>query len=72
MPPRWAREAKQAVGTAYSSSSRVWYTVAAATRLDVWYVDLESSDPGSRIRFRLLFSTVHPLADHDCIVRVDG
>jgi glucoamylase len=47
-------------------------TPATGTRLDVWYVDLKSSDAGTRIRFRLQFSTVHPLADRDCIVRVDG
>jgi glucoamylase len=42
MPPRWSRGAKEAVGTAYSSSSRVWYTVAAGILTEVYYPTIDT------------------------------
>lgn len=42
LPPRWTRGAKEAVGTAYSSSSRVWYTVAAGVLTEVFYPTIDT------------------------------
>ena len=39
LPPRWTRGAKEAVGTAYSTASRVWYTVAAGILTEVYLPD---------------------------------
>lgn len=35
--PRWTRSAKDAVGTAYSASSRVWFTVSRGVVNEVYY-----------------------------------
>ncbi|HEX6941609.1 MAG TPA: glycoside hydrolase family 15 protein, partial [Gemmatimonadaceae bacterium] len=35
--PRWTRSAKDAIGTAYSSSSRVWFTVSRGMVNEVYY-----------------------------------
>src|SRR6185312_1524339 len=37
IPPRWTRGAKDAVGTAYSAASRLWYTLAQGTVTEVYY-----------------------------------
>ena len=42
MPPRWSRGAKEAVGTAYSTASRVWYTVAAGILTEIYYPTLDT------------------------------
>lgn len=42
MEPRWSRGAKVAVGTAYSTSSRVWYTLDYACVTEVYYPTLDS------------------------------
>src|SRR5437868_12738788 len=42
MPPRWTRGAKEAVGTAYSTASRVWYTVAAGVLTEVFYPTVDT------------------------------
>ena len=42
MPPRWTRGAKEAVGTAYSTASRVWYTVAAGILTEVYYPTIDT------------------------------
>src|SRR5258705_2249576 len=42
LPPRWTRGAKEAVGTAYSSSSRVWYTVAAGVLTEIFYPTIDT------------------------------
>src|ERR1035441_4716201 len=42
IPPRWTRGAKDAVGTAYSSSSRVWYTVANGVITEVYYPTIDT------------------------------
>jgi GH15 family glucan-1,4-alpha-glucosidase len=42
LPPRWTRGAKEAVGTAYSSSSRVWYTVAAGVLTECFYPTIDT------------------------------
>jgi glucoamylase len=39
--PRWTRGAKEAVGTAYSTASRVWYTVAAGIVTEVYYPTID-------------------------------
>jgi glucoamylase len=42
LPPRWTRGAKDAVGTAYSTASRVWYTVAAGILTEVYYPTIDT------------------------------
>ena len=42
IPPRWSRGAKDAVGTAYSVSSRVWYTIANGVVTEVYYPTIDS------------------------------
>jgi len=37
MAPRWTRSAKDAVGTAYADSSRVWFTVARGILNEVYF-----------------------------------
>jgi glucoamylase len=37
MPPRWTRGAKDAIGTAYAASSRVWFTLAQGTLTEIYY-----------------------------------
>jgi glucoamylase len=37
IPPRWTHGAKEGVGTAYSSSSRVWFTVWNGVLTEVYY-----------------------------------
>ena len=40
--PRWTRGAKVAIGTAYSSSSRVWYTLDFGCITEVYYPTIDS------------------------------
>ncbi len=40
--PRWTRGAKAAVGTAYSTSSRVWYTLECGCVTEVYYPTIDS------------------------------
>lgn len=40
--PRWTRGAKDAVGTAYSVSSRVWYTIANGVITEVYFPTIDS------------------------------
>jgi glucoamylase len=40
--PRWTRGAKSAVGTAYSTSSRLWYTLERGTLTEVYYPTIDS------------------------------
>lgn len=42
MAPRWTRGAKEAVGTAYSGASHVWYTVAAGILTEVFYPTIDT------------------------------
>jgi glucoamylase len=42
IPPRWTRGAKDGVGTAYSVSSRVWYTVANGVITEVYYPTIDT------------------------------
>jgi glucoamylase len=42
LPPRWTRGAKEAVGTAYSTASRVWYTIAAGILTEVYYPTIDT------------------------------
>ena len=39
--PRWTRGGKQAVGTAYTRASRVWYTCAAGVLTEAYYPTLD-------------------------------
>jgi len=40
--PRWTRGTKLAVGTAYSTSSRVWYTLDHGCVTEVYYPTIDS------------------------------
>ena len=40
--PRWTRGAKTAVGTAYSTSSRVWYTLDQGGVTEIYYPTIDS------------------------------
>ena len=42
LPPHWTRGAKEAVGTAYSTASRVWYTVAAGVVTEVYFPTIDT------------------------------
>jgi glucoamylase len=42
VPPRWTRGSKEAVGTAYSTASRVWYTVAAGILTELFYPTIDT------------------------------
>src|ERR1051325_10577682 len=42
LPPRWTRGAKEAVGTAYSTASRVWYTIAAGIVTEVYFPTIDT------------------------------
>lgn len=41
IPPRWTRSDKQAVGTARSASSRLWYTVAGGIVSEVYFPTID-------------------------------
>lgn len=40
--PRWTRGAKDAVGTAYAVSSRIWYTLANGINTEVYYPTIDT------------------------------
>src|SRR5262249_26305245 len=40
-PPRWTSSDKQAVGTAYSASSRVWFTLSAGILNEIYYPTID-------------------------------
>ena len=40
--PRWTRGAKDAIGTAYAVSSRVWYTLANGVLTEVYYPTIDT------------------------------
>jgi glucoamylase len=42
LEPRWTRGAKAAVGTAYSTSTRVWYTLDCACVTEVYYPTIDT------------------------------
>jgi glucoamylase len=42
LEPRWTRGAKVAVGTAYSTSSRVWYTLDSGCVTEVYYPTIDT------------------------------
>ena len=56
IPPRWTRSAKDIVGTAYSTSSRIWFTASAGVLNEIYYPDHRSAAgprpavPGQRRR----------------------
>ena len=56
--PRWTHGAKVAVGTAYSTSSRVWYTLDAGCVTEVYYPRIDTP----QIRdLQFLFTDGEPL-----------
>ncbi len=41
IPPRWTRSAKDVVGTAYSSVSRVWFTLSKGVLNEIYYPTID-------------------------------
>ncbi|MFQ6096586.1 MAG: glycoside hydrolase family 15 protein [Armatimonadota bacterium] len=41
MPPRWASSSKDGVGTAYSASSRVWFTISHGILNEIYYPTID-------------------------------
>src|SRR5271166_2343686 len=41
IPPRWTRSAKDVVGTAYSTSSQIWYTASAGVINEVYFPTID-------------------------------
>jgi len=41
IPPRWTSSAKEGVGTAYSSASRVWFTLSHGILNEVYYPTID-------------------------------
>ncbi|MGD9720682.1 MAG: glycoside hydrolase family 15 protein [Pirellulales bacterium] len=41
IPPRWTRGDKDAVGTAYSASSRIWFTLSSGVVTEVYYPTID-------------------------------
>ena len=41
IPPQWTRGAKEAVGTAYSTSSQVWFTVSGGILNEIYYPTID-------------------------------
>ena len=41
IPPRWTRSAKDIVGTAYATSSRIWYTASAGVLNEIYYPTID-------------------------------
>jgi glucoamylase len=74
--PKWTRSDKDAVGCAYSSSSRIWFTLSAGILTEVYYPtidrpqirDLQYLITDGQTFFhderRHLISSVEPLSDH--------
>ncbi len=42
IPPRWTRSAKDAVCTAYSSASRIWFTTSAGVLNEIYFPTIDS------------------------------
>ncbi|HSY79078.1 MAG TPA: hypothetical protein VK884_05690, partial [Verrucomicrobiae bacterium] len=42
IPPRWTRSAKDAIGTAYSSASRVWFTTSAGVLDEIYFPTIDT------------------------------
>lgn len=80
--PRWTRGAKDAVGTAYSTASAVWYTLAAGVVTEVYYPHLDQpqirdlqylvtdGETFFHDERRHTTTTTEPLSDHCLGVRV--
>ena len=41
IPPRWTRSAKDIVGTAYATSSRVWYTLSSGVLNEIYFPTID-------------------------------
>jgi Glucodextranase, domain N len=41
MPPRWTSSSKEGVGTAYSSSSRVWFTISHGILNEIYFPTID-------------------------------
>jgi glucoamylase len=82
IPPRWTQSAKDAIGTAYSAGSTVWFTVSAGILNEVYYPtidrpqirDLQYLVTDGETFFhderRHLDSRLEPLADNALGVRI--
>ena len=41
MPPRWTSSSKEGVGTAYSTSSRVWFTLSHGILNEIYFPTID-------------------------------
>ncbi|HKS75454.1 MAG TPA: hypothetical protein VJQ82_19755, partial [Terriglobales bacterium] len=41
IPPKWTSSSKEGVGTAYSSSSRVWFTISHGVLNEIYYPTID-------------------------------
>src|SRR5207244_8265752 len=41
MPPRWTSSSKEGVGTAYSTSSRVWFTISHGILNEIYFPTID-------------------------------
>jgi glucoamylase len=84
MPPRWARGAKDGVGTAYSTPSRIWFTLFSGVVTEIFYPTVDR--PQTRdLQFlctdgqtflheekRDLATTTLPIAEHVLGYRIEN
>lgn len=80
-PPRWTQGDKDAIGTAYSTSSRIWFTVSRVLVNEVYYPTVDRpqirdlqylvvDDQSFCLDERHMEVKVDPLAAHALDVRV--
>jgi glucoamylase len=84
MPPRWARGAKDGVGTAYSTSSRIWFTLWNGVVTEIFYPtvdrpqtrDLQFLVTDGKTFFheekRDMHTTTTPIAEHVLGYRIEN
>ncbi|MGH7932220.1 MAG: glycoside hydrolase family 15 protein, partial [Candidatus Binataceae bacterium] len=41
IPPRWTHSAKDVIGTAYSTSSHIWYTISRGVLSEIYFPTLD-------------------------------
>jgi glucoamylase len=57
MPPRWTSSSKEGVGTAYSASSRVWFTISHGILNEIYYPTIDHPQLRSQHGFRVTAET---------------
>ena len=59
--PRWTQSAKDAIGTAYSAGSTVWFTASAGILNEVYYPTIDRPQIRDRDRLEARDRNVHEL-----------